>query len=163
MSDMCKCGHGVEVHVGVRGCYSFGCLCTFFETNKSLHELYDENKRLRTSTKILKGIDESKSVEIPTLRAENDRLVQEIDKMIAWHEGDDCPHARLDNEISRLQVVVNEAEKAIKIALKTLPDSEHEDDSWDFAWEELSGDAQDFVKDTRLILFTWLKENGGRE
>ena len=67
--------------------------------------------------------------------------------------------ADLHKENARLQKAVEEAEIAINIALKTLPDSEHEDDSWGWAWEELSGDSQAFVKDTRLLLFTWLKEH----
>ena len=66
----------------------------------------------------------------------------------------------LVEENEQLKKVVAEAKRAIDIALKTLPDSEHEDDSWGWAWEELSGHAQAFVKDTRLVLFTWLKEYG---
>jgi len=30
------------------------------------------------------------------LKAENKRLLEEIDELIAWHEGDDCPRARLE-------------------------------------------------------------------
>jgi len=30
------------------------------------------------------------------LEAENKRLLKELDELIAWHEGDDCPRARLE-------------------------------------------------------------------
>jgi len=33
---------------------------------------------------------------LEVLEAENKRLLDELDQLIAWHEGDDCPHARLE-------------------------------------------------------------------
>jgi len=30
------------------------------------------------------------------LETENKRLLKELDELIAWHEGDDCPRARLE-------------------------------------------------------------------
>jgi len=39
---------------------------------------------------------EERIAALEALEAENKRLLEELDQVIAWHEGDDCPHARLE-------------------------------------------------------------------
>ena len=104
------------------------------------------------------------SARIAELEPEDERLKAELDK--ANNTLDyrlNVTDPIFEKKLEQLKIAVDEAEEKINIALKTLPDSEHEDDSWGWAWEELSGEAQTFVKDTRLILFTWLKEYGGKK
>jgi len=53
---------------------------------------------------------------------------------------------------------MEEAKKIINTLLASLPDSIHPDDeSWDWCWEELSGDAQEEVKEARRIALNFLK------
>jgi predicted nuclease with TOPRIM domain len=90
---------------------------------------------------------------IAELESENARLQKQVKILLELSKPMEN-HSNLANELFkieadniRLQKAVDDARSKIEIALKTLPDSEHEDSSWDFAWEELSGNAQDFVKD----------------
>jgi hypothetical protein len=49
------------------------------------------------------------------------QLHAELDKAIAWHEGDDSPHAKLDQEISQLLA----KNKAMRNALEELEMAEY--------------------------------------
>ena len=115
MSDMCKCGHGSEAHVGVDGCYSHGCLCTFFETNKAVHDLYGENNRLRMSAKILKDIDANKSVVISALRAENELLARQKDSFCELCDTLKAENARLKALVDEISVLITQFKKARNI------------------------------------------------
>lgn len=54
---------------------------------------------------------------------------------------------------------MEEAKKVINALLANLPDSIHTDDeSWDWCWEELSGEAQEEVKRAREAAIIFLKE-----
>lgn len=52
------------------------------------------------------------------------------------------------------------ANEIVEMLLNHLPDTSFFDDpSWDWAWDELSGDAQDQVKDARAKANAFLMEN----
>lgn len=52
----------------------------------------------------------------------------------------------------------DKVKKVINALLDNLPDSIHlDDESWDWCWEELSGDAQEEVKEARRIALNFLK------
>jgi hypothetical protein len=42
--------------------------------------------------------------------------------------------------------------------LKYLPDSNHNDESWDWCWSELSDDAQEAVKSVRKLADRFLED-----
>lgn len=53
---------------------------------------------------------------------------------------------------------MDEIKKVINLLLDNLPDSIHEDDeSWNWCWEELSGEAQEQVKAVRAVALNFLK------
>ena len=65
----------------------------------------------------------------------------------------DCSHTwdQLGKEFDTLRKQLKAAGVVIKKLLSNLPDSIHDDDeSWQWCWDELSGDAQDAVKDARV-------------
>jgi hypothetical protein len=58
------------------------------------------------------------AAELAELKAERDDLLlintdlrATLDRSIAWHEGDDSPHARLDQELAQLRAELDEARK----------------------------------------------------
>ena len=54
-----------------------------------------------------------------------------------------------------------EAITVIKTLLDLLPDSEHvEDETWNWCWDELSGDSQDAVKKARKVAADFLAREG---
>lgn len=66
------------------------------------------------------------------------------------YRGDDIPTLQERNE--RLQARIAELRVMLTGLLGHLPDSEHSgDESWDWCWNELSGRAQDSVKDMRAM------------
>lgn len=53
---------------------------------------------------------------------------------------------------------MDEIKKLINLLLDNLPDSIHsEDESWDWCWNELSGEAQEQVKKVRTEALKLLK------
>ena len=70
--------------------YDFGLFCDCYTVTEKeyINNLCAENERLKENNKL---------------------YLEQLDVAIAWHEGDDCQHARLDNEIARLKEAVEEA------------------------------------------------------
>lgn len=60
---------------------------------------------------------------------------------------------------NRIADGTNVSRDILELALSALPDSYHEHDkSWGWCWDELSSDAQDYVKEIRSLINLYLKE-----
>lgn len=68
--------------------------------------------------------------------AELAALKAELDKCVAWHEGDDSPHAQLEQTIAQLRASEKEARKVIKRCLQNMGVPPRDKYSYDSTWED---------------------------
>jgi len=67
---------------------------------------------------------------------------------------------RAREELAQLRAAVDEASTLIKRMIGVMPDSRHaEDESWEWCWDDLSGDAQELVKNQLGAACKWLAAN----